>query len=173
MPIEFSTVYTKERLLRYQMYTVVSKRWFWFVLGICTVLTVGIWTWMSVIDEVSFFITLYMVLLLWIDLVYVVCYFIVPRFTVKKQTALNTTVQYTFDTDCFRVHGANEHTDESSTSRYSLLIKIRKNKSDLYLFIAPRVAFVADLTVLSPEQTAALKELLYSKVDPKKIKWPD
>ena len=173
MPIEFSTVYTKERLLRHSKFVAASQKLFWIMLIIMTIFAGTVYTLLAIIDALSSTATLYALLILWIDLVCVFCYFILPRFLIKKAKNLNSIVRYSFDTDNFRTNTVNAYLEESTTVQYSFLSKICKNKSELYLFVTRQMAYIIDLTELSPEQTIALKELLYTKVNQKKIKWPD
>ena len=109
--------------------------------------------------------------MLLIDVTYLVCYLIVPRFTLKKNKNLGTTVNYLFEEDSFQMSAVNAYVNENSTVQYSRLLKIGKNGNDLYLFVSPIQAFVADLSALSVEQVLLLKQLLASKLEPKKIKW--
>lgn len=173
MPICLTTIYTKDRLLRQTYYIIAGKKFFWSVMIIATFLISGMRVLLTAFGLSNSTVTLYLILIIVIDLVYIVCFLILPQFTIKSSKHLNTTVHYSFDADCFQIEAVSAYASGTTTVQYPMLTKIQKNKNDLYLFISHQQSYIADLTELSPEQTAALKQTLQTKINPKKIKWPD
>ena len=82
-------------------------------------------------------------------------------------------LEYAFDVDSFSLQAENQYTAESATVQYAAITKVSKNKSDLYLFLSSRQAYVVDLSALSPEQIDTLKDIMIAKIPQKKIKWAD
>lgn len=171
MPIQLTTVYSRETLIKFQNYSVASKKLFWTVMILCTALIIGEVALALALDIMSTTLMLCVALLLWVDLVYIFAYLILPRLTLKKSKLLDTVVDYTFSEDSFEMHAQNEYASDSSTVKYSMLSKVGKKGRGLYLYINRSQAFIADLSALSEEQIALLKTTLKSHLPAKKIKW--
>ena len=173
MPIPVTTVYTKERLLKYQWFAAASKKALWIFMAICTLWVAGCFALLTWFDTASSTIRFCLILIIVWDFLCLFCYFILPRFLVGKTKTLNTSVKYLFQDDCFQIEAENPYAHETSEVRYAMLSKVWKNGDDVYLFISSRQGYIVDLAGLSPEHTALLKNLLESVIDPKKIKWAD
>ena len=173
MPIEVSTVYTKERTLRFSDFIALSRKFYWTFMAICLPILAGLIAWLIYWDALTWQLAVYASLCPVLVLIRVIFWFVVPRFAIKKNKSLNMTVTYTFDTDCFRTHSYNSYTEGDATVQYSTIEKIKNNKTDLYIFTGKYQAGIVDLTALSPEQVTTLRNLLTEKVDPKKVTWKD
>ena len=166
MPIEITTVYDKQRLIRFNNYVAASRKWFWIFLGICTAIVAFACV---IAPEVWH----YALILLGMDLLCVLFYFVIPRFTIKRSVAFNATVQYVFDAEQILIQSESKHAKESSETRYTVIKRVGKHGSDLYLFISSMQAYVVDLSTLTEQQIADLRAVLYQHVKPSKIKWKD
>lgn len=169
--MEITTVYTRERLLRFNSYVARSKTALWWIIGICTLIVIACTAWLhywGLADSESDRHLLYILLL---DGLFLFLYLVLPRFTVKKQRSLNATVTYTFEQEQFRLAASGPLAEETATIRYGALRSIAKNKTELYLFVSRAQAYVVDLSALSEQELAGLKALLEGTVKPRKFKW--
>lgn len=170
MPIETTTVYTKERLLRFQNYVLASKKPLWIVsavataiIAVCAVLTfVLLW-------DIQGAIKLFGLLL--IELCIPLIYIVIPRLSIKKAKNLNAEVHFSFDETAVHTQASSAIGNENASVFYTALHKIGKKDNDLYLFLDASRAFLIDLSTLSAEQVQTLKDLLKPHFKPKKFKW--
>ena len=171
MPITVSTVYTKERLIRLQHFTAANKPIFWTIMILCTLLVVGCWVWLISlslpVDEFS----RYLFYIFLLDALMLFLYFVLPYLTVKKSKSLDATLTYTFEEGQFHVDGSSTLVTESLTSQYGAIYRIARNKTDLYLYINRMAAYIIDISSLSEEQLALLKQTLKAAIPAKKIRW--
>jgi hypothetical protein len=173
MPVSVNTVYTKERLLRFNNYVMASKKLTWILFGICTLWVAACFIVLAALGLTDSTVTLCMVLLLVMDITYVLCAFVLPRFTLGKSKSLNTEVRYTFGDDSFELCAVNQYANETSVVRYTAIAKVGKKDTDLYLFISRQQGYIVDLSALPDEQETLLRRLLASKIPDKKFKWKD
>ena len=172
MPINITTIYTKERLFQFHRFVWASKKLFWIILAVCTIIILGNCLFLLWLDADFTDILFFLFFVIFVDATYLFCAFILPRFTLKKAKNLNTTVNYSFDTDCFHIQSTNAYVAEALTIQYSLLTKVEKKQSELYLLVSRHQAFIVDLSNISPEQEANLKDILSANIPQKKLKWP-
>ena len=171
MPINISTVYDRERILRLNNYFARSKFVFWIVMGIASLLVMASFTLLAILDALSFQIWACLILVIFIDILHLFSYLVLPRIALNKNKSLNVKITYSFDTDSFQLNAVNEHMNENMTAKYTMLIKVVKENTDLYMFISNRQAYVVDLSGLSEEQIEMLKETMEKHIRPNKIKW--
>ena len=171
MPITVSTVYTKERLIRLQHFTAANKPVFWTIMILCTLLVAGRWVWLTSlslpVDDLNFY--LFYIFLL--DVLMLFLYFVLPYLTVKKSKSLDATLTYTFEEGQFHIDASSALVTESLTSQYAAIYRVARNKTDLYLYINRVSAYIIDLSSLSEEQLALLKQTLKAAIPAKKIRW--
>lgn len=171
MPIEVTTVYTKECLLRYQHYFRSRRKVFWIILAVMEVIALGLSLCIGILwGDFSLFLRGFLLIFL-IDAVYIFNYVIYPRISVNKAKNLNASVQYSFEEECFHMHSNNTLFEENSTIQYTMPIKIYKKGNDLYIFIAQRSAYIVNLSSLSDAEKEALRNLLQPNFKPKNFKW--
>ena len=138
------TVYDKERLIRFNNFSILKKRFFWTVMIVCTVLV-----------SISFALTLALkmydstFLLCFaltgvIDIMCVFCYLILPRITINKAIVLNANILFEFKEDTFKISAANKNGTECSELNYSSIKKMMESKYDIYLFISTRQGYILD-----------------------------
>ena len=173
MPIQVSTVYSKERLLRFNSYVVGSKKAMWVLMAVCTVVVCGGYALLAVLDAVSDMVRFCLVLILAMDAVFIVCSLLLPRLTIRKAKNLDLVIHYTFEMGSFHLEAANAYANESSTLQYAMLTKAAKRGDELYLFLSRIQAYIVDLSQLSPEQTRELKRILETSMEPRKLRWTD
>ena len=170
MPINVTTVYTKERLEHYNKYVSASKWWLWVIM-IATTLIIAVCTViLALLDSLDGTVITYLVIVVFIDLSYLFFSFWFPRIHIKKAKNLNTEIQYTFDNESFKIQAANQFSEESSTVKYQIISKVRFNKDDMYLYISSFQAYLVDLSGLDFSERVELIELIRSKTDLKKFK---
>ena len=173
MPVSVNTVYTKERLLRFNNYVMASKKLTWILFGICTLWVAVCFIVLTALGLTDSTVTLCMILLIVIDITYVLCAFVIPRFTLSKAKHRNTEVHYAFGDDSFELCAVNQYANETSVVRYSAIAMVGKKDTDLYLFISRQQGYIVDLSALSDEQITLLRETLAGKIPDKKFKWKD
>ena len=171
MPINVTTVYTKERLLRLSNFVQQSRLWFWIITAVASLLVIAIYFFAVFNDFVNFEITFWFCVVLFFDVFYMFLIFVLPRLMIKKAKNVGTVLEFSFNEENFLIHAVNEHVDESATVKYSMVTKVCNNRDDVYLFISPRQAYIVDLGNSSYEDQVALKRLLQDKVAPGRFKW--
>jgi hypothetical protein len=107
----------------------------------------------------------------YLDILLIVCYFIVPRLTVKKARSLNATIHFLFEDEGMKIESEVPNATESSTIKYPFIVKVARKNTELYLYISPRQAYIVDLSELSHEDTEQIRSLLTAHVPKKKFKW--
>ena len=138
------TVYDKKRLIRFNNFIILKKRFFWALMIVCTVFvlgSVGFTLSLGIYNSTIFFCFALIVLL---DITYAFCYLVLPRFTVNKAVALNTNIIYEFQEDSFKISATNKNGIESSELNYLSIIKVMASKCDIYLFVSKHQAYILD-----------------------------
>ena len=90
------TVYDKERLIRFNNFTILKKRFFWVLMIVCTVLASGSFAMTLALGIYNSTILLGFSLIVLLDVTYIFCCFVLPRFTVNKAVGLNTNILFEF-----------------------------------------------------------------------------
>lgn len=171
MPIEASSVYTKERILGLSKH-VGKTNIGWIVLLILNIFAIFEILWFF--DGTIYSEEIYLILLMvFLDLVYVFLYVVLPRISANKAPALNATVKFVFNEENYHVETQTENVTESSVCKWSMIKKVENQKTDVYLFVNSRQAYIVDVSEFSPEKLWIFKDLLYRKIPAKKIKWKD
>lgn len=173
MPIQTTTVYSKERLLKFHYYySLVYRKFFWILLIFEVALCSGVFLQDALngfpVSEVTVAITgiVYVIGITW-----VVVTLIVPRFAIKKAKNLNAVMELSFGEDVLQYKTTTEYACDSGEVKYGMFVNYVKNKSELYLFISTRQVWLVDLSALSDEQLGQLYMLLELHVKSKKNKW--
>ena len=92
------TIYDKERLIRFNNFVVLKKRFFWVLMIVCTVLVSLSFALTLALKNYDSTILLCFSLIVIIDIMYVFCYLILPRITINKAIALNADIFFEFHT---------------------------------------------------------------------------
>ena len=173
MPIQITTVYTKERLMRFnRYYQLVQRKWFLILLAFEMALT-AVWLVKDIADGLPVSDgTILLFGMAWVlGITWIIMTLIVPRFSYKKAKSLNAVMEMTFSEENLRYSVSSAHATESGEMQYGTFVKYIRNKDDLYLFISAGQVWIVDLSALSPEQTEQLHTLLSQKIVSKKNKW--
>ena len=170
MEINNSTVYTKERLLKFNRFFARNQKFLWIALPIATAIVYLIGLIQSIFSELSFPVAVCAFMLTLFDIVLPLMFFLIlPKYALKKTKILGTVIEYTFTENEIFITVNNENIDEKTSMKYSVLQKAAKNKDELYLFLSPSNAFVVDLTEMPNEEKEQLKEALKSNL--RRVKW--
>ena len=103
------TVYDKERLIRFNNFIILKKRFFWLFMIVCTVLVFGSFALTLALRIYDSTILLCFALTIFIDITYVLGYLVLPRFTVNKAVGLNTNILFEFQEDTFKLSATNKN----------------------------------------------------------------
>ncbi len=170
MPIEARTVYTKERILGLSNHIAKNGNG-WIVLLVCNIVVIvsclGTFFFDSFATEDIVGLAIFGV----IDFLWLLIEIILPRVGLEKSLTYNAAVKFTFNEDNYTVESQLKNGTNSSTSDYFTIKKVENQKTDVYLFVNRRQAFVVDVSDFPPEKLWVFKDLLYRKVPAKKIKW--
>lgn len=171
MQVSVSTVYTKERLLRFSNYLAVSKKFIWLFMGICTSLILSFVAFLAVVDAISFTIAMCTFAIIALDVLYIFMSFVYPKLTVNKAKNLGARIDYTFTEEGIHIKAYGSLFTEESTLKYSYLSKIGYKAGDIYLFFNPTHAFVVDISGLSLEDISIIRSFISRSLPENKIKW--
>ncbi|MBE6885376.1 MAG: YcxB family protein [Ruminococcaceae bacterium] len=170
MAIQSTTVYTKERLLRFNDYIVLTKRALhWVPLLVASLVVFA----SAFLGGFSDFLSLCALIAVVCDVAVLFAYLILPRITVGKAKSLNSICRFTFEENQLILTTQNDQMEDTSTFRYSFFTAADKNGDVLYLFISRYQGFIVDLSGLSPEEQSNLRTLLSQKFPQKQLKWKD
>ncbi len=170
MPIETTTVYTKERLMRFQDY-IFSARKIQFIFSaaisviclLCAVLMIVLWG--------DFKLFLECLLLFVFISIYNFAMYLLPRLLIRKAKNMNAEVHFSFGETAVRTSTTSAIGSEETSLYYTAFHKIGKKRNELYLFLDARRAMIVDLAPLSEEQIQSIKNLLEPHFKPRKFKW--
>ncbi|MBQ8880273.1 MAG: YcxB family protein [Clostridia bacterium] len=171
MSIRTESVYTKERLIRFNNYVMLSKKVLLSLMAIGTLLVYGCVIFMMVNGGLAETVTYSAIFLTLLDVFYIFVSFILPRFTLKKSKTLNAKITCIFNESGFDLSVTSNTFNESSTIRYPTLTQIVKNKNDIYLFIASNQAFITSVDGLREDEIEELRSLLSNSINKKDFKW--
>ena len=138
------TVYDKARLIRFNNFIILKKRFFWAFMIVCTVFVLSSVALTHARGIYNSTILFCFALIILLDLTYLFCYLVLPRFAVNKAVALNTNILYEFQEDSFKISATNKNGIEYSELNYLSIIKIMASKCDIYLFLSKHQAYVLD-----------------------------
>lgn len=170
MEINNSTVYTKERLLRFNRFYAKNQIFLWCALPISTVLVYFIGLIQAIFSELSLPVAACALVLTLFDIILPLMFFVIlPKYVLKKTKILNTVIEYKFTDGEIFIAVNNESIEEKTSMKYSMLQKAAKNSDELYLFLSSSNAFVVDLSLMSDEEKEQLKSALKANI--KKVRW--
>ena len=138
------TIYDKERLIRFNNFVVLKKRFFWVFMIVCTVLVSISFALTLALKSYDSTILLCFALIMVVDITCSFCSLILPRITINKATALNADILFEFQDDTFKISATTKNGTESSELNYSALIKVMESNRDIYLYISTRQAYILD-----------------------------
>ena len=171
MPIENSTVYSKQLLLAVARYVSPFKQILWIVIGVCAVGSLAGSIYLAAMGALTDNL-LFSSILVWVLAAFeFLSYWVLPLLNVKNAKNMNSTIRYVFEEESFCITADASLGGESATYRYGVLQRVEKKKSTLYLFFASRQAFLVDLTQMPADQQLLLRQAMENALTPKKVKW--
>ncbi len=171
MQVEIKTVYTKENLLKVAGFMAAKRSFLWILMAVATLLVFFCFAIVAVFGELDRTIWTCLIMVAVIDLLYLFFYLVYPRLTVNKAKNRDLAVTYVFCEEEIRIKAKNEYIDESSIVKYSVMSKVHKKGSDLYIFDTMRRIFYVDLSGAESKDLVILRELLEKHFGNKKIIW--
>ena len=108
------TIYDKDRLIRFTNFVVLKKKIFWVIMIVCTVLVSIAFAWDLALNSYDPIILLCFGLVILLDMTYVFCSLILPRFTINKAVALNADIVFEFQDDIFKISATSKNGTEIS-----------------------------------------------------------
>ncbi len=144
MNLSATTVYTKERLLRFNSFFAMSRRFFWITLLVCVSLVSSVFFLSILIEALDKIITIAFIAVWCFALLYFLMTVIVPRLLVKKTPSLNAEVTYTFDAESFTTEFKTSLQIGTEQMNYSVIKKIMESDTDIYLFVNNATSFIID-----------------------------
>ena len=176
MEITTSTVYTRERLLkfsRFHFFSNTRRIVFYSVLTVLLFISATVSLVHGIINKsfnsyAYYFIFLFVLTVL-LDVFNLFTALILPLFTVKKAKSLNATVEFTFKDDGFTMKSHSELASGEDFYAYSAFERAANKKDELYLYFSRNSCYIADISELSAEEKEQIKAKLVENV--KKVKW--
>ena len=170
MEFTIKTVYSYETLLNFNSFYARSRKGFW---GIVIALDILYSAFISVIfgafgfDEDLFFAWLFLML---ITALYLVIYFVLPRFKLKKSPLLDAVCIVTFTDEKIIIDAETAHSTESVEIKYSGIVKVMEDDEYFYLFRTKNNANIIDKNGFITGNAEAFKDFLRGKIEPKNFK---
>ena len=168
MKLSVTTVYDKERVLRFNNFVVSKKKVFWSTMIACNILVVFSVALVLVLEPQDLTILAYAALIGFIDVVAAFCFFVLPRLTLKKSLALNANVVFDFEEDVFKVLATMKNGTDSSELNYSAIVKVMESKQDIYIFVSNNQSYILDKSGFTVGRAEDLLTFLKAKNVPYK-----
>lgn len=176
MEITTSTVYTRERLLkfsRFHFFSNTKRIVFYSVLTVLLFISATVSLVHGIINKsfnsYSYYFIFLFVLTVLLDIFNLFTALILPLFTVKKAKSLNATVEFTFKDDGFTMKSYSELANGDNFYAYSAFERAANKNDELYLYFSRNSCYIADISKLSAEEKEQIKAKLVENV--KKVKW--
>jgi hypothetical protein len=171
MELKISTVYTKERLLRFNDYYWMQRKAFFAFMAGCTLLIWACVAFLAFINALSETVAFCGVMVTLMDAAYLFAAFLLPRLTANKATSIGAVLDFAFKEGEMSIVAETSKESSASTVKYSAIIKVGKKDDDVYLFISKRQGYIVDISELSEIERDALKALVTSHLPARKVKW--
>lgn len=164
MSIKATTKYTKKRIIRFDHYSLFSRNYILIVCAVITLLILALY-----VAKIALLKSLVSFLI--IDLCEVLWFFIFPYTLLRTDKTVDATVDFVFGDEEYTVSVNTGEINESSTAKYTALIRAIKRGSELYLYFTPKSGYIVDLSSMTDEDAELLKETLSKYIKPKKFRW--
>ncbi len=171
MELKISTVYTKQRLVRFNDYFWAQRKGFFATFAVCTLLVWGCTLFLSIFDALNDTVRLCCGMVTVLDVTLLFSAFVLPRLTVKKSPTIDAVMGYCFNEEAMNISAETNTENASVTLKYPAIVKVGKKNEDLYLFISARQAYIVDTSELTEIELLALKALVTSHLPARKVKW--
>ena len=171
MELKISTVYTKERLLRFNDYYWMQRKAFFAFMAGCTLLVWACVAFLAFMNALSETVTFCGVMVTLMDAAYLFAAFLLPRLTANKATSIGAVLDFVFKDGEMDIVAETNKERSTSTIKYPAIVKVGKKKTDVYLFVSKRQGYIVDTSELSEIELLALKALVTSHLPARKVKW--
>ncbi len=109
--------------------------------------------------------------ILLLDAVYLLLIFFIPRLVFKRSASFMSLSHLEFFDDGFTEDTKASTTTAHTEHSYDALHKLSESNEDIYLYIAPNQAYIVDKCGFTKGNPDSLKRFLYTKVEPKIVKY--
>lgn len=165
------TIYTRERLLRFNYYHALSKKGLLATVAITTVFILLTFIFDTILYEtIDSTLLILLILALVLDATYLIMSFVVPRFATKNAIGLEGTICGEFYHDRFVLDAKTATVSERSENSYAIIKKVRASKEDIYLYISAEQAFVIAKDGISPADLDGFLAHLRARVSERAFK---
>jgi len=171
MELKISTVYTKERLLRFNDYYWMQRKAFFAFMAGCTLLIWACVAFLAFMNALSETVAFCGAMVTLMDAAYLFAAFLLPRLTANKATSIGAVLDFVFKDGEMDIVAETNKERSTSTIKYPAIVKVGKKKTDVYLFISKRQGYIVDTSELSELELLALKALVTSHLPARKVKW--
>ena len=171
MEIKVTTVHNKKRMIKYSDYFAGMRKPFLIFDLICTVVLLACDVFLIMLSALTFELILMTALVIFVDLLMVASFWVIPRIAIKKSHNTDAVLSYVFCDDGADFTAESMMIKESGSFKYPAIIKVCKNDTDVYLFISKRQAYIVDISELSEIETLAFKALVTAHLPARKVKW--
>lgn len=171
MELKISTVYTKERLLRFNDYYWMQRKAFFAFMAGCTLLVWACVAFLAFMNALSETVVFCGVMVTLMDAAYLFAAFLLPRLTTNKATSIGAVLDFVFKDGEMDIVAETNKERSTSTIKYPAIVKVGKKKTDVYLFVSKRQGYIVDTSELSEIELLALKALVTSHLPARKVKW--
>ena len=138
------TVYDKERLIRFNKFVVLKKRFSLVLMIVCTVFVSISFALTLALNSYNSTILLGFALVVVCDIMYAFYILILPRIAINKEISLNADILFEFQEETIKISATTKIGAESSELNYSAIIKVMESNRDIYLYISTRQAYILD-----------------------------
>lgn len=170
MELKISTVYTKQRLLRFNDYFWMQRKVFFSFMAVCTLFIWACVGLLAFVDALADTVVLCGVMVTVMDLAYLFGAFVLPRL-MKKSPSVDAVLTYVFKDGEINISAETAQETSTITMKYPAIIKVGKKDDDVYLFISKRQGYIVDVSEISEIELGALKALVTSHLPAGKVKW--
>lgn len=164
MEIRNTTVYTKNRLLGFNSFTVLRNVAMWIFFSVATALVTACYILQFFLFERSAAISFSFYFIIFFDAVYAFACFLLPIITIKKSKSNNITVNYIFGESTFFMSAQTVNGTEKAELPYANIIKALESKNDIYLYIGKNQAYIVDKSGFTEGTLDGFKGLIRAKV---------
>ena len=171
MELKVSTVYTKQRLVRFNDYYWMQRKAFFAFMAGGTLLIWACVAFLAFMNALSETVAFCGVMVTLMDAAYLFAAFLLPRLTANKATSIGAVLDFVFKDGEMDIVAETNKERSTSTIKYPAIVKVGKKKNDVYLFVSKRQGYIVDTSELSEIELLALKALVTSHLPARKVKW--
>ena len=165
------TVYDTDRYVRFNASHFLSRKWFIILMGSLTGFITLTFILGTALLGFDWELLIYTCALWLLDALYLILVLVLPRFTFKKSPAYMSVSHIEFFDDGFiedsKTNDVTSHTEHT----YAVLKKLRESKTDVYLYISSNQAYLVGKDSFTVGNAESFKRFLYTRVDPKIVKY--